>query len=120
MVMNERHEHPLDIDLLAYAAGDVGGSAVSILEGHLGGCLLCRIRLSRIQRHDTFGTSPPLDAARPSVSTALLDALGPDQEAPAPKRRPGLARGPRAESAGMDQGANRRSKRHTPRHAVGL
>ena len=82
--MIRRHEHPLDIDLLAYAAGDIDGSAVSMIEDHLRGCLLCRIRLGRIRRHDTSVASPPLDAARPSVPTALLDALDPDRRAPAP------------------------------------
>lgn len=79
-----RHEHPLDIDLLAYVAGDHDDSAVSMLEDHLGGCLLCRIRLGRIRHHDTSVATPPLDAARPSVPTGLLDALDPDRKAPAP------------------------------------
>jgi len=82
--MDGRHEHPLAIDLLAYAAGDLDGSAVSMLEDHLRGCLLCRIRLGRIRRHDTSAGSPPLDAARPPVPAALLDALNPDRKSPVP------------------------------------
>ena len=79
-----RYEHPLDIDLLAYDAGDVDGSSASMLEDHLGGCLLCRIRLGRIRRHDTSVASPLLDAARPSIPTGLVDALDPDRKAPTP------------------------------------
>jgi hypothetical protein len=48
--MEQRAAHPLNIDLLAYALGEVDAEPAAELEQHLGQCLLCRIHLNRIRQ----------------------------------------------------------------------
>ncbi len=49
-MMEQRANHPLDVDLLSYALGEIDAAFAAELDLHLGDCLLCRIHLNRIQR----------------------------------------------------------------------
>lgn len=74
--MEQRHAHPLDIDLLSVALGDTNVTVDSDITGHLNACLLCRIRVARI-RHGN-ATPEPLNATGiqyPSVSPEVLAVL---------------------------------------------
>src|SRR5688500_7497041 len=83
--MEQRHAHPLDIDLLSVALGEADVALSSQVDAHLGMCLLCRVRIARIRRS---GAVPePLVASGiqyPSVSPeviAVLDSTVPPEEA---------------------------------------
>lgn len=49
-MMEQRAAHPLDLDLLGYALGDIDAAFAAELDQHLGQCLLCRVHLNRIRR----------------------------------------------------------------------
>src|SRR5436309_1274406 len=74
--MEQRHAHPLDIDLLSVALGEDDVALTSQVNDHLGTCLLCRVRIARIRRS---GAVPePLVATGiqyPSVSPEVLAVL---------------------------------------------
>lgn len=74
--MEQRHAHPLDIDLLSVALGDTDVADDSEIHEHLSTCLLCRIRIARI-RHG-IATPEPLHTTGiqyPSVSPGVLAVL---------------------------------------------
>ena len=74
--MEQRHAHPLDIDLLSVALGDTNVAVDSDIHDHLRTCLLCRIRIARI-RHGN-ATPEPLHTTGvqyPSVSPGVLAVL---------------------------------------------
>lgn len=74
--MEQRHAHPLDIELLAVALGDNNVAVEPEINTHLGTCLVCRIRIARI-RHGN-ATPEPLNATGiqyPTVSPEVLAVL---------------------------------------------
>src|SRR5687767_9863624 len=85
--MEQRPAHPLDIDLLGVALGDTDATLAAEVAEHLGTCLLCRVRMTRLRRGgavplgDPATSTPvtslptPLGVDRPSVSTAVLAVL---------------------------------------------
>lgn len=48
--MEQRRAHPLDVDLLSDALGELDVDAAEHVTAHLGTCLLCRVRLARVRR----------------------------------------------------------------------
>ena len=74
--MEQRHAHPLDIELLSFALGDIDVAADSDINDHVRTCLLCRIRVARI-RHGN-ATPEPVHSTGiqyPSVSPEVLAVL---------------------------------------------
>lgn len=69
-MMEQRAAHPLDIDLLGYALGDLDAAFATELDRHLGQCLLCRIHLNRIRRGG-------LDLGPDSVPTLTYPEIAP-------------------------------------------
>lgn len=70
-MMEQRDTHPLDIDLLGYALGDLDAAFATELGQHLGRCLLCRVHLNRI-------TSGGLDLGPDSVPTLTYPEIAPN------------------------------------------
>ena len=68
--MEQRAAHPLDIDLLGYALGDLDPAFGAQLDQHLAQCLLCRIHLNRIRRGG-------LDLGPGSVPTLTYPEIAP-------------------------------------------
>src|SRR5436190_16061894 len=83
--MTQRQGHPLDIDLLGFALGDIDDVRIAQVQAHLSDCLLCRIRIARMRRS---GVVPaPLAAtgiAYPKVSPDVLAVLDPQAPRPGP------------------------------------
>ncbi len=84
--MEQRNDHPLDVDLLAYVMG-VPSSAIANLDSHLGGCLLCRVRVARLRRASPAGVAdapyePLVELAVPPAVRELLAAT-PSRPTPA-------------------------------------
>jgi len=68
--MSHGVRHPLDIDLAEFASDLVGEAQREALEDHLGGCLLCRIKVHRLR--DALGERP--EAPDPARSGADASA----------------------------------------------
>lgn len=75
-MMEQRDTHPLDVDLLGYALGDLDAAFATELGQHLGQCLLCRIHLNRITRG---GLDPGSDSmptlTYPEIATTVLEIV---------------------------------------------
>jgi hypothetical protein len=68
--MSHAGRHPLDIDLADFCGDLVDEARREALEDHLGGCLLCRIKVRRLR--DALGEPP--DARYPAPSGADVSA----------------------------------------------
>src|SRR5687768_968320 len=72
-MMEQRDTHPLDIDLLSYALGELDVTSAAELDRHLLECLLCRIHLNRIQRQGlALGPDSVPTLAYPEISPTVL------------------------------------------------
>lgn len=75
-MMEQRSEHPLDIDLLSYALGEADTELTALVNTHLGDCLLCRIQLKRIRRHDLDQEDTgDTDLQFPEISPVIVDIV---------------------------------------------
>lgn len=80
--MEQRAAHPLDIDLLSYALGEIDAALAPELDEHLGECLLCRIHLNRIRRGGLdVGSKVTPTLTYPQVAPSVL-AIVNDQRPP--------------------------------------
>ncbi len=65
-----RASHPLDVDLLDLVEGVLDAAGAEAIEGHLAGCVTCRIKRQRIAQ------APPIGVAeRPDVGIPAFDPI---------------------------------------------
>ena len=84
--MEQRNDHPLDVDLLAHVLGEPI-SPTNALEGHLGDCLLCRVRAARLRRSlpaDQRDDGVPEALVAPAVPAAVRELLAEPAARPEP------------------------------------
>jgi hypothetical protein len=75
-MMEQRANHPLDIDLLSYALGEIDAAFAAELDLHLGDCLLCRIHLNRIRRGGLdLGPDVTPTFSYPEIAPTVLDLV---------------------------------------------
>lgn len=76
-MMEQRTTHPLDIDLVGYALGDIDAASTAELDQHLGQCLLCRVHLNRIRRGGLdSGLAALPKLTYPEIAPSILEVVG--------------------------------------------
>ena len=79
--MSHAVRHPLDIDLADFAGDLLGEAQRQALQDHLGGCLLCRIKVRRLR--DALGEPPePRYPARSAAGVSAATGAGLSVTAP--------------------------------------